>query len=252
MDVVNQPFSAQRVLVTGATRGIGRAIAREFGRLGAWVYGTATSQEGVEKIAADFEANGVRGEAVQLDVTDPHQIGELVEAWHGQQKAPTILVNNAGITADNLLLRMEDDEWYRVIETNLNAVYRVTKACIVPMFRSRWGRVISVSSVVGASGNPGQANYTAAKAGLIGFSKSLAQEIASRGVTVNVVAPGFIETDMTHALPEMVQAELLKRIPMKKIGQPEDIAATVSFLASEGARYITGATIHVNGGLYMQ
>jgi len=169
-----------------------------------------------------------------------------------KRRTPTILVNNAGITADNLLLRMEDDEWYRVIETNLNAIYRLTKACIKPMFRARWGRVISIGSVVGVSGNAGQVNYTAAKAGVIGFSKSLAQEIASRGVTVNVVCPGFIDTDMTDALPELVKTELLKRIPMRQMGQPADVAAAVCFLASHGARYITGETIHVNGGMYMQ
>ncbi|VEB37885.1 3-oxoacyl-ACP reductase [Legionella cherrii] len=160
-------------------------------------------------------------------------------------------MNNAGITADNLLLRMDDDEWYKVIETNLNSIYKMSKICIKPMFRARWGRIISIGSVVGSSGNSGQVNYTAAKAGIVGFSKSLAQEIGSRGITVNVVAPGFIDTDMTAALPDMVKEEMLKRIPMRKLGDPKDIAEAVAFLASESAKYITGETIHVNGGMYM-
>lgn len=245
-------FKGKVVLITGATRGIGYAIAHKFGQKGAFVIGTGTTLAGVAQLAADFKTAGIEGEAIQLDVTDRQAIETFVSQWTEEKRAPSILVNNAGITADNLLLRMEEDEWYRVIEANLNAVYRVTKACIKPMFRARWGRVISVSSVVSMSGNAGQANYTAAKAGVIGFSKSLAQEIASRGVTVNVVAPGFIETDMTRALPEIVRAELLKRIPMKCIGEPEDIAETICFLASDAARYITGETIQVNGGLYMQ
>ena len=167
-------------------------------------------------------------------------------------KSPAILVNNAGITADNLLLRMDDDEWFKVIETNLNSIYRMSKICIKSMFRARWGRIISIGSVVGSSGNTGQVNYTAAKAGVVGFTKSLAQEIGSRGITVNVVAPGFIDTDMTTALPEMVKEEMLKRIPLRKLGQPEDIANAVAFLASDDAKYITGSTIHVNGGMYME
>ncbi|MCX7116038.1 MAG: 3-oxoacyl-ACP reductase FabG [Gammaproteobacteria bacterium] len=245
-------FSGQVVLVTGATRGIGKAITTLFGQQEAYVIGTATTSQGTDAIHEYFKAQGIKGEAMQLDVTQPDEIDAMMASLVDKQHTPTILVNNAGITADNLLLRMEDDEWYRVMETNLNAVYRLTKACIKPMFRARWGRVITIGSVVGVSGNAGQVNYTAAKAGVIGFSKSLAQEIASRGVTVNVVCPGFIDTDMTDALPELVKTELLKRIPMRHMGQPADIAEAVCFLASNGARYITGETIHVNGGMYMQ
>lgn len=245
-------FTGKTVLITGATRGIGRAIALTFGQRGAEVIGTATTADGASQIQQFFQAVGIRGEGVQLDITDAARVDDLMEQLETQERLPSILVNNAGVTADNLLLRMEDEAWYRVIETNLNAVYRMTKACIKPMFRSRWGRVINISSVVAVSGNAGQTNYCAAKAGLIGFSKALAQELASRGVTINVVCPGFIETDMTAQLPDMVKTELLKRIPMKRLGQPIDVAETVCFLASDAASYVTGETIHVNGGMYMQ
>lgn len=243
-------FSGKVALVTGTTRGIGRAIALALGQREAYVIGTATTEQGAEQIQAAFTEAGISGEAAVLDVTSAERVDKFMTALG--EKTPSILVNNAGITADDLLLRMEDDDWYRVIETNLNAVYRVTKACIKPMFRARWGRVIQIGSVVGVSGNAGQVNYAAAKAGLIGFSKSLAQEIGSRGITVNVVAPGFIDTDMTARLPEMVKAELLKRIPLRHLGQPEDVAEAVVYLASEGAKYVTGQTLHVNGGMYMQ
>lgn len=245
-------FSGKVALVTGATRGIGQAIALRLGQAGAYVVGTATTEEGAKKIQAAFDAANIAGLGVVLNVTNAEQVEELMTSLAEQEKSPAILVNNAGITADNLLLRMEDDEWYRVIETNLNAVYRLTKACIKPMFRARWGRVIQISSVVGVSGNPGQVNYSAAKAGLIGFSKSLAQEIGSRGITVNVVAPGFIDTEMTARLPDLVKAELIKRIPLRQLGQAEDIAEAVLYLASDGARYVTGQTLNVNGGMYMQ
>ena len=238
-------------LVTGATRGIGKAVALTLAQKGAYVIGTATSEQGALAITAMMQQESVLGEGVVLDVTDKDNVDALMESLSLQNKLPSILVNNAGITCDNLLLRMDDEEWYRVIETNLSAVFRLSRACIKPMFRARWGRIITVGSVVGSSGNSGQVNYTAAKAGVVGFSKSLAQEMGSRGITVNVVAPGFIDTDMTAALPDLVKTEMLKRIPMKRLGKVEDIAEVVAFLASDAANYITGETIHVNGGMYM-
>ncbi|WP_392537051.1 3-oxoacyl-ACP reductase FabG [Legionella sp. 227] len=238
-------------LVTGASRGIGQAIALKLAQQGAFVYGTATTEQGAQSINAYFEKEKLSGKGLVLDVTNSEQIEKVIGELVDKNQSPSILVNNAGITADNLLLRMDDDEWYKVIETNLNSIYKMSKICIKPMFRARWGRIISIGSVVGSSGNSGQVNYTAAKAGIVGFSKSLAQEIGSRGITVNVVAPGFIDTDMTAALPDMVKEEMLKRIPMRKLGDPKDIAEAVAFLASESAKYITGETIHVNGGMYM-
>ncbi|MDX1836785.1 3-oxoacyl-ACP reductase FabG [Legionella taurinensis] len=238
-------------LVTGASRGIGQAIAFNLAKKGAYVIGTATSTAGAEAITAAFKAEQLSGHGVMLNVTDKEGVEHLMAQLSDEDKLPSILVNNAGITNDNLLLRMDDEEWYKVIETNLNAVFRLSKACLKPMFRARWGRIITIGSVVGSSGNSGQANYTAAKAGVVGFTKSLAQEIGSRGITVNVVAPGFIDTDMTSALPELVKEEMLKRIPMKRLGKAEDIAEAVAFLASDSANYITGETIHVNGGMYM-
>ena len=238
-------------LVTGATRGIGQAIAMMLAKKGAYVFGTATTDKGALAITASLQEAGLSGEGVVLDVTNNEAVEALMESLSSQSKLPAILVNNAGITSDNLLLRMDDDEWYRVIETNLNSVYRLSKACIKPMFRARWGRIINIGSVVGSSGNSGQTNYTAAKAGVVGFSKSLAQEMGSRGITVNVVAPGFIDTDMTAALPDFVKEEMLKRIPMKRLGKVDDVAEVVAFLASDAANYITGETIHVNGGMYM-
>lgn len=238
-------------LVTGASRGIGQAIALKLAQQGAFVFGTATTEQGAQSINAYFEKEKLSGNGLVLDVTNSEQIEEVVGKLNDQSQSPSILVNNAGITSDNLLLRMDHDEWYKVIETNLNSIYKMTKICIKSMFRARWGRIISIGSVVGSSGNSGQANYTAAKAGIVGFSKSLAQELGSRGITVNVVAPGFIDTDMTSSLPDMVKEEMLKRIPMRKLGEPSDIAEAVAFLASESAKYITGETIHVNGGMYM-
>ncbi len=238
-------------LVTGASRGIGQAIALTLAKQGAYVIGTATTSPGALAISEVMQQESVTGEGVVLDVTKNDSVENLMTNLSDQNKLPSILVNNAGITCDNLLLRMDDEEWYRVIETNMNAVFRLSKACIKPMFRARWGRIINIGSVVGASGNSGQTNYTAAKAGIVGFSKSLAQEMGSRGITVNVVAPGFIDTDMTASLPSMVKDELLKRIPMKRLGKAEDIAAVVAFLASDAANYITGETIHVNGGMSM-
>ncbi len=238
-------------LVTGASRGIGRSIAVSLAKNGAYVYGTATTPEGAKKISSYFQEEGLQGEGLVLNVTNPENIEDLFTTFASQEKNPDILVNNAGITSDNLLLRMSDEEWLNVIETNLSSVFRLTKAAIKTMFRARKGRIISIGSVVASSGNPGQANYAAAKAGIIGFSKSLAAEVASRGITVNVVAPGFIDTDMTQSLPDAVRAELLKRIPAKRLGNVDDIANLVSFLASDAASYITGETIHVNGGMYM-
>ncbi|WP_420795207.1 3-oxoacyl-ACP reductase FabG [Legionella gratiana] len=238
-------------LVTGASRGIGQAIALKLAQQGAFVFGTATTEQGAQSINACFEKEKLSGKGLVLDVTSSEQIEEVIGQLNHEHQSPSILVNNAGVTSDNLLLRMDDDEWYKVIETNLNSIYKMTKICIKSMFRARWGRIISIGSVVGSSGNSGQVNYTAAKAGIIGFSKSLAQEVGSRGITVNVVAPGFIDTDMTASLPDMVKEEMLKRIPMRKLGEPSDIAEAVAFLASESAKYITGETIHVNGGMYM-
>lgn len=238
-------------LVTGASRGIGKAIALTLAKKGAFVLGTATTEEGAKSISDFFKHENLSGEGLCLDVTSKEAVENMMVDLADKDRIPSILVNNAGITCDNLLLRMDDEEWYKVIETNLNAIFRLSKACIKPMFRARWGRIISIGSVVGSSGNSGQANYTAAKAGVVGFSKSLAQEIASRGITVNVVAPGFIDTDMTNKLPDMVKDEMKKRIPMKRLGSVEDVAETVAFLASDSANYITGETIHVNGGMYM-
>jgi 3-oxoacyl-[acyl-carrier protein] reductase len=244
-------LSNKVALVTGASRGIGMSIAKTLAEQGAYVIGTATTDAGAQKITAYFEAAQLTGEGAVLNVTDSTSVEALLKSLDNADKTPSILVNNAGITADNLLLRMSDEEWDSVITTNLSAVFRMTRALVKPMFRARFGRIINVGSVVGSSGNPGQVNYTAAKAGLIGFSKSLAQEIGSRGITVNVVAPGFIDTEMTDVLPDLVKSEMKKRIPVKRFGTPDDIAKTVAFLASDAANYITGETIHVNGGMYM-
>lgn len=238
-------------LVTGASRGIGKAIAIKLAANQHYVIGSATTQDGAEAISAYLKEQGLKGEGVVLNVTSQESVDHLLARLADENKLPSILVNNAGITNDNLLLRMDDEEWFNVIETNLNAIFRMTKACIKSMFRARWGRIISVGSVVGSSGNSGQCNYTAAKAGVVGFSKSLAQEIGSRGITVNVVAPGFIDTDMTSSLPDMVKDEMLKRIPMRRLGETQDVAEAVAFLASDAAKYITGETLHVNGGMYM-
>lgn len=238
-------------LVTGASRGIGQSIALTLGRMGALVVGTATTEQGVQSIARFFEEQAITGTAIQLDVSNSESVHTCLDTITKDLGAPSILINNAGITRDNLLMRMKEEEWDETINTNLTGVYRVTKACLKGMLKARWGRIISISSVVGVMGNPGQANYAATKAGVIAFSKSLAYEIASRGITVNVVAPGFIETDMTHSLSDEQKAKLLQTIPTGTMGQVDDIAASVAFLASEQARYITGETLHVNGGMYM-
>jgi len=238
-------------LVTGASRGIGRAILHELARRGARVIGTATSERGGRDIADGLAAAGLEGEGLMLDVTDGVQVEAVVEGLIERHGRIDILVNNAGITRDNLLMRMKDAEWADIVETNLTSVFRLSRAVLRPMMKARFGRIISIASVVGVSGNAGQTNYAAAKAGMIGFSKSLAQEVGSRNITVNCVAPGFIDTDMTRALPEAQRQKLLERIPLGRLGVPEDIAHAVAYLASDAAGYITGATLHVNGGMYM-
>jgi 3-oxoacyl-[acyl-carrier protein] reductase len=238
-------------LVTGASRGIGLAIALNLGRQDTTVIGTATTEQGANNISAEFKKAGIKGSGMMLNVADQESIDAVLANIKQKYGMPTILVNNAAVTQDNLLLRMKDDEWFRVIETNLNSIYRLSKACLRDMLKARWGRIISISSVVGATGNPGQVNYAAAKAGLIGFTKSLAQEVGSRDITVNAVAPGFIDTDMTRGLPEEQRALLMSRIPLNRLGEPDDIANAFIFLASDAASYITGQTLHVNGGMYM-
>lgn len=238
-------------LVTGASRGIGKAIALELAKQGAMVIGTATTAAGAENITETFKKNNYKGVGFALDVTKPESIEALLSKVREEIGSPLILVNNAGITRDNLLLRMKDDEWDDIINTNLSSVFRVSKACLKDMLKARWGRIINISSVVGSMGNPGQANYAAAKAGISGFSKSMAAEIASRNITVNVVAPGFIDTQMTEVLPEEQKQALLGRIPAGRLGEPQEVATLVAFLASPEAGYITGQTIHVNGGMYM-
>ncbi|MFY1664399.1 3-oxoacyl-ACP reductase FabG [Pseudomonas sp. Pseu.R1] len=238
-------------LVTGASRGIGRAIALELGRNGATVVGTATSDAGAEKITAYFKESGVEGFGLALDVGSDESVSAVLAQITERVGAPLILVNNAGITRDNLMMRMKDDEWHDVINTNLTSLYRLSKGVLRGMTKARWGRIISIGSVVGAMGNAGQVNYAAAKAGLEGFSRALAREVGSRAVTVNSVTPGFIDTDMTRELPEAQRDSLTAQIPLGRLGQAEEIAHVVAFLASEGAGYVTGATIPVNGGMYM-
>ncbi len=237
--------------VTGASRGIGRAIALELGRRGARVVGTATSAAGAQAISEALAAAGVQGRGVVLDVADAAAVEACLKDVEAHEGTPSILVNNAGVTRDGLLMRMSAEDWQVVIETDLSAVYRTCKAVMRGMMKARRGRIINIASVVGVMGNAGQANYAAAKAGMIGFSKSLAREVGSRGITVNVVAPGFIVTDMTDALGEAAREALLKQVPLGKLGSAEDIAHAVAFLASPHAGYITGETLHVNGGMYM-
>ncbi len=238
-------------LVTGASRGIGQAILHELARRGAFVIGTATSESGATAIAAALAASDMKGEGLMLDVTDAAGVTASIDGLLARHGRIDILVNNAGITRDNLLMRMKDEEWDAILETNLTSVFRLSRAVLRTMMKSRYGRIIGIASVVGVSGNAGQVNYAAAKAGMIGFSKSLAQEVGSRGITVNCVAPGFIDTDMTRSLPDAARQKLLERIPLGKLGTPDDIAHAVAYLASAGACYVTGATLHVNGGMYM-
>ena len=245
------PLAGQLALVTGATRGIGLAIARRLAADGATVVGTATTAEGAARIGAVLQDVGNAGTGVQLDVTDAAATAAALAAIEAKYGAISILVNNAGITRDNLLLRMKDDEWDAIMATNLKPAYRLAKAVLRGMMKARHGRIIQIGSVVGSSGNPGQVNYSAAKAALIGFTKSLAQEVGSRNITVNCVAPGFIDTDMTKGLADAAREILVGRIPVGRLGAPDDIAHAVSYLASPGASYVTGVTLHVNGGMYM-
>lgn len=238
-------------LVTGANRGIGKAILERLAKEGAYVIGTATSESNAQSITKLLKEQNIAGEGVVLDVTQIDSIDALKTYLQDANKQPQILVNNAGITRDNLMIRLQDSDWQAVIDTNLTSVFRLSKTFLRAMMKAEWGRIINIGSVVGTSGNPGQTNYCAAKAGVIGFTKSLAQEIGSRNITVNVVAPGFIETDMTNELKPEYREILIERIPLKRIGKPNDIAAMVAFLASEDAGYITGQTLHVNGGMAM-
>ncbi|MCK6371657.1 3-oxoacyl-ACP reductase FabG [Zoogloea sp.] len=248
---MSQVLQGQVALVTGASRGIGRAIALELGRLGATVVGTATSDGGAADIQAGLEAAGIAGRGLALDVTDAAACEAALGDIEKSLGAVTILVNNAGITRDNLAMRMKDAEWDSVLDTNLKSVFRMSKLVMRGMMKARTGRIINITSVVGSSGNPGQANYAAAKAGVAGMSRALAQELGSRNITVNCVAPGFIDTDMTKELPDAQREALQGKIALGRLGKPEEIAAVVGFLATPAAAYVTGATLHVNGGMYM-
>ena len=237
--------------ISGASRGIGREIALELGRNGAVVLGTATSEKGAESISSYLKENDIKGCGIVMNVTDQASIDAALKQATDDFGAPSILINNAGITRDNLLMRMKEEEWQAIMDTNLSSIFRLSKSVLRAMMKARKGRIISIASVVGVMGNAGQSNYAAAKAGVIGFSKSLAREVGSRGITVNVVAPGFIDTDMTRNLPEAQRDALKAQIPLGRLGDPADIAKAVAFLASPGAAYISGETIHVNGGMYM-
>ena len=244
-------LEGQIALVTGASRGIGRSIALTMGQQGASIVGTSTSAQGALRVTASLEEAGIDGRGIVLDVTHGESVVDKAREIEENFGPVSILVNNAGITRDNLLLRMKDEEWNDILETNLSSVFRMTKACLRGMTRARRGRIINVSSIVGATGNPGQTNYAASKAGLVGFTKSLASEVASRGITVNAIAPGFIETDMTASLEQSRRDALATAIPLGRLGLGKDVAAVAAFLASSEASYITGQVIHVNGGLYM-
>jgi 3-oxoacyl-[acyl-carrier protein] reductase len=241
----------QITLVTGASRGIGRAIALELGRQGATLIGTATTEAGAQAIGSYLREAGIKGTGMVLNVNDAAQIESVLKRVCEEFGDIAILVNNAGVTRDNLLLRMKDEEWDEILETDLKSVFRLSRGVLRAMMKARYGRIINISSVVGATGNMGQANYAAAKAGIFGFSKSLAREVGSRNITVNCIAPGFVETDMTRSLTEKQQQVLLQQVPLGRLGRPEEIASAVGFIASPAAGYITGATLHVNGGMYM-
>lgn len=244
-------LAGETALVTGASRGIGQAVARMLGGAGATVIGTATTRAGADAIDAAFAGAGMQGWGAVLDVRDSHQVQELASEIGERTRPVSLLINNAGITRDNLLMRMKDEEWDDVIATNLSAVFRISRTFLRGMMKARHGRIVTIASVVGAMGNPGQANYAAAKAGLVGLTKSLAREVGSRGVTVNVVAPGFIDTDMTAALPAAQREALTGQIPLQRLGEPDDVAAAVLFLCSPASAYVTGETLHVNGGMLM-
>lgn len=241
----------QVALVTGASRGIGNAIAMALAGAGANVVGTSTTAQGASAFSLSLASHGYNGRGMVLDVADAASIEALLKDLEAAGQMPTILVNNAAVTRDTLLLRMKAEDWDQVLATNLTSVFRLSKGCLKRMMKERHGRIVNLTSIVGVTGNPGQANYAAAKAGVLGFTKSLAKEVASRGITVNAVAPGFIDTDMTRALTEEQRSVLLNQIPMGRLGSPADVAATVLFLCSEPAGYITGETLHVNGGMYM-
>jgi 3-oxoacyl-[acyl-carrier protein] reductase len=250
MSVVGE-FAGRTAIVTGASRGIGRSIALELARQGATVIGTATTESGATGISDALAQPGMKGRGAVLNVTDPVATDSFIDSIVKEFGGVNVLVNNAGITKDQLAMRMKDDEWDAVIDTNLKAVFRLSRAVLRPMMKARGGRIINITSVVGSSGNPGQANYAAAKAGVAGMTRALAREIGSRGITVNCIAPGFIDTDMTRVLPEEQRAALTAQIPLGRLGSPDDIAHAVVFLASPNAGYITGTTLHVNGGMYM-
>jgi 3-oxoacyl-[acyl-carrier protein] reductase len=241
----------QIALITGASRGIGRAIALELGKQGAIIVGTATTGEGAGAISHYLKEAKIKGEGMVLNVNDAPQIESVLKAVHEKLGDVAVLVNNAGITRDNLLIRMKDEEWDDIMETDLKSVFRLSRSVLRPMMKARYGRIINISSVVGSTGNLGQANYAAAKAGIFGFSKSLAREVGSRNITVNCIAPGFIETDMTRSLTSQQQQSLIQHVPLGRLGRPEEVASVVAFIASPAAGYITGATIHVNGGMHM-
>jgi len=243
-------LNGKLVLVTGASRGIGNAIALTLGAAGAKVIGTATSEEGAKNISKTFSENNILGKGMKLNVTDNEQISNVLKAVTEEYGTVDILINNAGITRDNILLRMKEDEWDDIIDTNLSSVYKMSKAVLRGMIKKRSGRIISITSVVGATGNAGQSNYAAAKAGIMGFTKSLAREVGVRGITVNAIAPGFIKTDMTDALPDEQKKTLSSQIPLARLGTVDEIAQSVLFLAGESGSYITAQTLHVNGGMY--
>ena len=245
------PLTEDIALVTGASRGIGQAIALALGRQGAKVVGTATTEQGAAAIQCSFDDQGLQGLGLTLDVTDVDAIASVMKQIKDTLGAPSILVNNAGITRDNLLMRMKEDEWGAVLDTNLSSIFRLSKACLRGMMKAKRGRIINIASVVAVTGNPGQANYCAAKAGMIGFSKSLAREVGTRGITVTAIAPGFIDTDMTRSLADDQRESLIKQIPLGRLGEVSDIASAAVFLASPQAAYITGETLHVNGGMHM-
>jgi 3-oxoacyl-[acyl-carrier protein] reductase len=247
-----QALQGEVALVTGATRGIGQAIAHALAAAGAQVVGTATAAVGAESIGAAFAAAGLQGEGMALDVNNAAQVDSVLAAVEARHGPVSVLVNNAGITRDNLLMRMSEEEWDSIIDTDLKSVWRLSKAVLRPMMKARRGRIINIGSVVGSIGNPGQSNYAAAKAGMAGFTRALAREIGSRSITVNCVAPGFIDTDMTRALKPEQRTALLGQVPLGRLGEPADVAAAVLYLASPGAGYVTGCTLHVNGGLFME
>lgn len=248
---MNIDLTGRTALVTGASRGIGKAIARELGKSGAYIIGTATADKGKELIDAAFSTDRIDGKALVLDVADIESVAALEESLNRENLKPDILVNNAGITRDNLFIRMKDDEWNQVINADLNSIYRLCKICLRSMIKARFGRIVNLTSVVALSGNAGQTNYAAAKAGIMGFTKSLAQEVAGRNITVNAVAPGFINSDMTRDIPAVQREALIAQIPMGRMGESEEIAGVVLFLVSPLSGYITGETINVNGGMYM-